>query len=145
MSHIINPHYTESESMTGSESGSEEEEEDVPPTAVPLDEAAKLQDMAMSAAAAVEEGKVKQSKSERKARKAMQKLGLKQYPGIRLLSVCISTERVHFVVTILQESKESQSRRLRTFSLSFLNLMYTKTLLQTRTLSSEKPRYAGMT
>ena len=76
--------HSESESMTGSETASEEEEEvEDPPTAVPLDDPTKLQQLAMGADLSAEAiSKAKQSRSEKKARKAMLKLGLKPFPGI---------------------------------------------------------------
>ena len=73
---------SDSESATGSES--EEEEEDEVGVSVPED-IQRLSEGAGISAEAI--SKAKQSRSEKKARKAMLKLGLKSFPGITRVTI----------------------------------------------------------
>ena len=73
---------SDSESATGSESEEEEEDEvgvSVPEDIQRLSEGAGISPEAIS--------KAKQSRSEKKARKAMLKLGLKSFPGITRVTI----------------------------------------------------------
>ena len=73
---------SDSESATGSESEEEEDDEvgvSVPENLRQLSEGAGISPEAIS--------KAKQSRSEKKARKAMLKLGLKSFPGITRVTI----------------------------------------------------------
>ena len=70
-----------SASESGSESGSEEEEEEGITNV--MEDAQKLSDIVGAAGMSSDAmSKAKQSRSEKKARKAMMKLGLKSFPGL---------------------------------------------------------------
>ena len=94
-------HTQESDSGSGSESGSEEEEEMTTATGATSADVQKLQEMAASAGVDPEAlsqdaaSKAKQSRSEKKARKAMLKLGLKSHAGKYSLSLTYTHTHTH--------------------------------------------------